>query len=254
MKNGKGLTTEHQYTQSGKYTIRAKITQENGETHIVSTQIFIGENQDTHYALAITDLDIKDNIAHIRATSMGKFERFEWGNTANSSTKISANLGAFATPLIPDKRNNITLKAYAQDRLVAIATLDIRQHQGKWISNLIQTAQLLEKKETKIRFSPKFIGLSTKDLQMIEWNLGDEELPTTTQTVTTQSYSLPGQKIIIQKTVLQDGTSLISTSSIKIYDPLYANSYAVNLDFANKVGQTIGIHLQPKGKTPPNLQ
>lgn len=49
------------------------------------------------------------------------------------------------------------------------------------------------------------------------------------QLIANHTYTLPGQKILIQKTVLKNGDELVSTSSFMIQDPEKTGSAVLNL-------------------------
>lgn len=64
---GKGQEISHRYVYPGSYTLRAQFVTANGETKLISNQIYIGDTEVTQYGLELQNLKIIDNRVEVQA-------------------------------------------------------------------------------------------------------------------------------------------------------------------------------------------
>ncbi len=136
---------------------------------------------------------------------------------------------AFTTSLIAGKRNNITLKGYAEGKLVAVASTDLLETNGNFFAVTPNYAPLFKTLETKLTTTLQLHNLSLSNIRNIKRDFGDGTNFTDTKLLNSHTYTTPGQKILIQKIVLKNNQELISTSSLSITDPQKIGNQAFNL-------------------------
>ena len=234
----------HTFEQSGTFTIRAKITEKNWMTHLVSSQIYIPQTQQTSF-LSLKQVLINWDKATISADAIWSFDRYEWSNSATKHKQTTSQLSTFSTTLTSWARNNIILKAYQNGRLAAFASTDIRELNGKFINSHLQIPAQNYSLNQKISPLIRLSSLSLSNIETTErdfWDLTKQENKNLTEN---HRYSAAGQYSLIHKTKLKNGESLISTASIGLTDAQKSEPLAINLYFLSLNEKTLKLRLQP---------
>lgn len=234
----------HTFEQSGTFTIRAKITEKNWMTHLVSSQVYIPQIQQTAF-LSLKQVLINWDKATISADTIWSFDRYEWSNSATKHKQTTSQLSTFSTTLTSWARNNIILKAYQNGKLAAFASTDIRELNGKFINSQLQIPAQNYSLNQKISPLIRLSSLSLSNIESTErdfWDLTKQENKNLTAN---HRYSAPGQYSLIHKTKLTNGESLISTASIGLTDAQKPEPLAINLYFLSLNEKTLKLRLQP---------
>ena len=234
----------HTFEQSGTFTIRAKITEKNWMTHLVSSQVYIPQTQQTSF-LSLKQVLINWDKATISADAIWSFDRYEWSNSATKHKQTTSQLSTFSTTLTSWARNNIILKAYQNGRLAAFASTDIRELNGKFINSHLQIPAQNYSLNQKISPLIRLSSLSLSNIETTErdfWDLTKQENKNLTAN---HHYSAAGQYSLIHKTKLTNGESLISTASIGLTDAQKPEPLAINLYFLSLNEKTLKLRLQP---------
>lgn len=242
---GKWTRVTHDYQYPWVYTIRAKTTGKNWEVWVVSNQIFIWESLNTNYALNIKTPKIQWDTATLEAESLGRIDSFKWSNSANTSSKTSDTSWSFITQLLSWARNNIILKGFYQGKLVAVASIDIRYHKGKYISSSLIFSPFQRKVGMKSIVSTRLSGLMVRDVRSIKRDLWDGTNFSNTQLVSSHTYTEAGGKTVVQRIELDDGQELITTSSFTLQNPKASWNYAVNIWYLSFTKWKIWIQISP---------
>lgn len=236
--------SNHTFEQSGTFTIRAKITEKNWMTHLVSSQVYIPQIQQTAF-LSLKQVLINWDKATISADAIWSFDRYEWSNSATKHKQTTSQLSTFSTTLTSWARNNIILKAYQNGRLAAFASTDIRELNGKFINSQLQIPAQNYSLNQKISPLIRLSSLSLSNIETTErdfWDLTKQENKNLTAN---HRYSAAGQYSLIHKTKLTNGESLISTASIGLTDTHKPEPLAINLYFLSLNEKTLKLRLQP---------
>ena len=247
--HSQGLRASHIYEQWGIFTIRAKITEKNWMSRLISTQILIPETDQSHF-LSLNQVLINGNKATITADAIWPFDRYEWTNSATKQKQTSSQLSAFSPSLLTWVRNNITLKAYQAGKLLAFASTDIRELNGKFVNALLQiqpqTYTLNQTLSPILRLS----SLSLSNIESTERDFWDQTIENEKNLTPSHRSTIAGGYALVPKTKLHNGQFLISTASLALADSKKTMPQAVNLYFLSLNEKNLKLRLQPLFPTP----
>lgn len=235
--------TTHSYQQGGLYTIRAKISEKNGSKTLISNQVSLPKNTSPLF-LSLTSVSISGQQAKITADALWNFDRYEWSNSASKESKSSSQLSDFSPKLLAWSRNNITLKAYKGEKLVAFASTDIKTLDGKFINTYLQIPKKSYQIEEKLSPILKLNGLSLSKITGTHRAFGAEKRENKNLTQS-HRFSSAGNHQIIQKTLLNNWDTLISTATIGISENDENWPTAINLYYLSLKDKNLWLRLQP---------
>ena len=247
--HSQGLKASHIYEQWGIFTIRAKITEKNWMSRLISTQIQIPETGQNHF-LSLNQVLINGNKATITADAIWPFDRYEWTNSATKQKQTSSQLSAFSPSLLTWVRNNITLKAYQAGKLLAFASTDIRELNGKFVNAHLQIQPQTYTLNQNITPILRLSSLSLSNIATTERDFWDQTIENEKNLTPSHRYTIAGGYSLIQKTKLNNGQFLISTASLALADSKKTMPQAVNLYFLSLNEKNLKLRLQPLFPTP----
>lgn len=189
---GTGTKVEHLYTEEGKFTVLAKVTNKKNQHFVLKSEIYIGKSVDNSYSLNIKPLRIESSkkSASFQPDFQGKFDAFERKNSAIGKAERVSSTKAFTTQLIPGKRNNISLKGYANGKLVAVASTDILEKEGTFFAATPTYTPLLKTLGTRITTTLQAHNLPLDMIKNIKRDFGDGRNFTDRQLSNNHSYNI----------------------------------------------------------------
>ena len=244
-----GLRASHIYEQWGIFTIRAKITEKNWMSRLISTQIQIPETEQSHF-LSLNQVLINGNKATITADAIWPFDRYEWTNSATKQKQTSSQLSDFSPSLLTWVRNNITLKAYQAGKLLAFASTDIKELNGKFVNAHLQIQPQTYTLNQTITPILRLSSLSLSNIATTERDFWDQTVENEKSLTPSHRYTIAGGYSLVQKTKLNNGQFLISTASLALTDSKKTMPQAVNLYFLSLNEKNLKLRLQPLFPTP----
>lgn len=240
----KGKKVVHYYKTPGLKTVLAKVTSKKNQTFLLRQQLNIGEESEQTVSLAIKPLELnaQQKKARIQPEIQGKFESFEWSNTATQQKGKLTSLAAFDIPLVEGKINTLYLKGYAQGKMLALASIDILEEKGNFFTMSLETRPLLKLLGKDVTMSLKLHQLSLANIEHIKWDFGDGENALDRKLLQQHHYDKAGLKLISQKILLKNGKELLIRTSVSIQDPERLGNQA----FTSLLGGE-NLSLQPLG-------
>lgn len=244
---GKGVKTQHVYSAPGVMSVLAKVTTKSGKVFLVTQQLFLGQPEREAYGLTIKEvkIDSAKKQATFTPEFQGKFDYFQRENTANGHRENTVSDAPFTTSLEEKLRNNITLKGYVQEKLVAVASLDVLDQSGTFLSFNPVFSPLLKSTASRISTTLKLHNLSFSALDTIKWDFGDGRNFIDKKLIQYHTYTTPGKRILIQKIRLKTGKELIATSSMTLRAPEQIGNQVVNILPAYNEKGELSLRLQP---------
>ena len=226
----------HNFNWQGVYTITAKITTKWNRKHILTTQIFLWQTTDNSYNLYIEKATIDKDTATFEAASQWKYDYFERENKATWERKQLRWATKFTTKLAAWTRNNITIKWYANDMIVATATTDVYDNNLKFYTFTPKFAPQLKTINTNITASIALVNISLNTIDNIAWDFWDWTSFMDTKISNKHTYQTEWKKIIVHRLDLANWAHLYATSTLNIQDPniIWNQTYNINPLFSKK--------------------
>lgn len=240
----KGKKVAHYYKTPGLKTVLAKVTSKKNQTFLLRQQLNIGEESEQMVSLAmkLLELNAQQKKARIQPEIQGRFEYFEWSNTATQQKGKLTSLAAFDIPLVEGKTNTLYLKGYAQGKMLALASINILEEKGNFFTMSLETRPLLKLLGKDVTMSLKLHQLSLANIEHIKWDFGDGENALDRKLLQQHHYDKAGLKLISQKILLKNGKELLIRTSVSIQDPERLGNQA----FTSLLGGET-LSLQPLG-------
>ena len=219
--SAKGKSVSHTYSNQGTYTVSAKVTTQSRREYIISTQVFFWNTTDTSYNLNIDSASIDNNkkTGAFQIAYQWKFDYLQWENSAIWIPEKLRPWANFLTPLIANERNNITVKGYVNNILMAVATVDVLDDDWKFYTFTPTYSPLIKKINSRISTTLKLVNIPTSSIDRISWTYDKSTSFFDSRLVTYNTYTEQGKKVLKQTIKLKNGNELISTSTLNIQDP-----------------------------------
>ncbi len=229
-------TATHTFNGQWVYTVAAKISTKQGKKHVLSTQIYLGQTTNTSYSLYIDSASINKDSATFQANSQWKYDYFERENKATWERIQTKWAFKFTTKLIPWVRNNIIIKGYVNDIMVASASADVYDNEWKFYTFIPNFAPQLKSIDTSITASLKLINIPLKSIENIAWNFWDETAFMDTKISNKHTYLVEWKKIVVERIDLENWERLFATSTLNIQNPnnIWNQTYNVIPSFWKK--------------------
>ena len=231
----KWKTASHVYNWQWVYTISAKITTKQNRKHILTTQIFLGQTSDTLYNLNIEKATINNNSATFEVTSQGNYDYLERENRATWEKKQVKSWIKFTTTLKPWTRNNITVKWYYNNTVVASASTDVYENNWKFYTFTTTFQPQLKSINTNITTSIKLVNIPYNSIENIYWDYWDWTSFIDWKLSNSYKYTTEWKKIVINRIDLNNWTHLFATSTLNLQDPtiIWNQTYNILPTFSN---------------------
>ena len=222
-------TASHNFNGQWVYTITAKITTKQNRKHILTTQIFIGQTTETSYNLSIDKASINKNTATFQAVSQWNFDYLERENKATWEKKQLKSWTKFTTTLVEWTRNNIVLKGYVNDMIVASASTDVFDINWKFYTFTTVFAPLLKPINTSITTSLNLVNIPLDSISNIARDFWDWTSFMDTKTSNKHTYQSEWKKNVVIRLDLTNWKYLFASSTLNIQDPNIIGNQTYNV-------------------------
>lgn len=111
---------------------------------------------------------ISGNQVQLTPQFQGNFDYFERKNSTSKMTQKTRRESPFSTILMANQRNNITVKGYYEDKLIAVASLDILGNEKGFIGFYPKIEPLIKQVGSKITVTLQLQGITLSSIKNIK--------------------------------------------------------------------------------------